>query len=69
VAGQEQSVPLDLSIRFDNVPRLGDVLARAALGSDVAYRLEGTLGVEAGPFGQPRFGPLTLLQGDVRVRR
>jgi hypothetical protein len=69
VAGQEQSVPLDLSIRFDNVPRLGDALARAALGSDVAYRLEGTLGVEAGPFGQPRFGPLTLLQGDVRVRR
>ena len=69
VAGQEQSVPLDLSIRFDNVPRLADVLGRAAFGSEVAYRLEGTLGVEAGAFGQPTFGPLTLLQGDVRVRR
>ena len=69
VAGQEQSVPLDLAIRFDNVPRLADVLARAVGGSDVGYQLEGTLGVEAGPFGQPTFGPFTLLQGDVRVRR
>jgi late embryogenesis abundant protein len=68
-AGQELSVPIDLSIGFDNVPRLGDVLARAALGSDVGYRLEGTLGIEAGAFGQPTFGPFTLLQGDVRVRR
>ena len=69
VAGDEQPVPIDLSVGFDRVPRLGDVLARAALGSEVGYRLEGTLGVEAGAFGRPTFGPLTLLQGDVRVRR
>lgn len=69
VAGQEQPVPLDLSIGFDNVPRLAEVIGRAALGSEVGYRLEGTLGVEAGAFGQPTFGPLTLLEGDVRVRR
>jgi Late embryogenesis abundant protein len=69
VAAQEQSVPLDLSLSFENVPRLGEVLARAALGSEVGYRLEGTLGVEAGAFGRPTFGPFTLLAGDVRVRR
>jgi hypothetical protein len=69
VAGQEETVPIDLSVGFENVPRLGEVLARAALGSEVGYRLEGTLGVDAGSLGQPTFGPLTLLQGDVRVRR
>jgi late embryogenesis abundant protein len=69
VSGQDESVPLDLSLSFENVPRLGDVLARAALGSDVGYRLEGTLGVDAGSLGRPTFGPFTLLAGDVRVRR
>lgn len=69
VSGQEESVPLEVSVSFQDVPRLGDVLARAALGSDVGYRLEGTIGVDAGSLGQPTFGPLTLLQGDVRVRR
>ena len=67
--GQEDSVPIDLSLSFEDVPRLGEVLARAALGSEVGYRLEGTVGVDAGSLGQPTFGPLTLLQGDVRVRR
>jgi len=32
----------------------------------VAYRLEGTIGVDAGQLGQPVFGPLTLLRGDIR---
>ena len=69
IAGEEQAVPIDLSIGFDRVPRLGDVLARAALGDEVGYRLEGTIGVEAGALGRPTFGPFALLQGDVRVRR
>ncbi|HVR69643.1 MAG TPA: LEA type 2 family protein [Vicinamibacteria bacterium] len=69
LSGQEESVPIDLSLSFEDVPRLGEVLARAVLGSDVGYRLEGTVGVDAGSLGQPTFGPLTLLQGDVRVRR
>lgn len=69
VSGQEQSVPLDLSLSFENVPRLADVIARAAVGSEVGYRLEGTLGVDAGSLGRPTFGPFTLLAGDVRVRR
>lgn len=69
LSGQEESVPIDLSLSFENVPRLGEVLARAALGSEVGYRLEGNVGVDAGPLGPQTFGPLTLLAGDVRVRR
>ena len=69
VAGEEQIVPVDVSVGFENVPQLGGVIGRAALGSEVGYRLEGTIGVDAGPLGRPTFGPLTLLSGDVRVRR
>lgn len=69
LSGQEESFPVDLSLSFQNVPRLGDVLARAALGSEIRYRIDGTVGVDAGSLGRPTFGPLTLFQGDVRVRR
>jgi hypothetical protein len=69
VAQQETIVPIDLSLSFENIPRLGEVVLRAATGSPLEYRLEGTIGVDAGQLGQPTFGPLTLLQGDVRVRR
>jgi hypothetical protein len=31
----------------------------------LAYRLEGTIGVDAGRLGQPVFGPLRLLQGEI----
>jgi len=69
VSGEAQVIPLEISIGFDNVPRLARVLADAGLGSPLGYRLEGTVGVDAGRLGQPTFGPLTLLRGDVRVRR
>jgi len=69
VAGDSQVIPLNLSLGFDNVPRLARVLADAGGGSPLGYRLEGTIGVDAGRLGQPTFGPLTLLQGDVRVGR
>ena len=69
VSGEAQVIPLEISIGFENVPRLARVLADAGGGSPLGYRLEGTIGVDAGRLGQPTFGPLTLLQGDVRVRR
>ena len=68
VSGEAQVIPLEISIGFDNVPRLARVLADAG-GSPLGYRLEGTVGVDAGRLGQPTFGPLTLLEGDVRVLR
>ena len=69
VSGEAQVIPLNISVGFENVPRLARVLADAGGGSPLGYRLEGTIGVDAGRLGQPTFGPLTLLEGDVRVRR
>ena len=68
-AGGEQVIPLDISVSFDDIPSLGSVLLRAVTGQSIAYRLNGTVGVDAGVLGQPSFGPMTLLQGDVRVTR
>jgi len=65
-AGQRSTVPIDLSISFSDLPRLADVVRRAARREPVAYRLDGTIGVDAGRLGQPVFGPMTLLRGDLR---
>jgi hypothetical protein len=68
VAFQDTVVPLDVSIGFDDLPSLARI-ARAAIGGDrLDYRLDGTFAVEAGRYGQPRFGPWTLLEGEFRVR-
>jgi hypothetical protein len=67
-ARQETVIPLDLSISFSDLPGLADVIRRAAGGDRIAYRLDGTIGVDAGRLGQPVFGPMTLLRGDMRRR-
>ena len=65
---QTETIPFDLTVSFANVPRLANVIRQAASGGGLSYRLEGTVGVDAGRFGQPTFGPLTLLTGDLRAR-
>jgi hypothetical protein len=60
--------PFDLTVSFANVPRLASVIRQAASGGGLSYRLEGTVGIDAGRFGQPTFGPMTLVTGDVRAR-
>lgn len=65
-AGEETIVPIDLSISFSDLPGLANVIRRAAGRDPIAYRLDGTIGVDAGRFGQPTFGPMTLLTGDIR---
>jgi hypothetical protein len=45
------------------------VVGRAVTGQTVGYRLDGTIGVDAGALGTPTFGPMTLLRGDAQVRR
>lgn len=69
VAHQDTMIPLDVSIGFDDLPRLGRI-ARAAIasGGRLGYRLDGTFRVDAGDLGEPRFGPFTLLDGELRVR-
>jgi hypothetical protein len=66
--GQESVVPIDLSISFADLPGLGNVIRRAANNEALEYRLDGTIGVEAGKLGTPTFGPMTLLRGNLRRR-
>lgn len=65
---QTETIPFDLTVSFANVPRLANVIRQAASGGSLSYRLEGTVGIDAGRLGQPTFGPLTLLTGDLRAR-
>jgi hypothetical protein len=68
-ARQRAEIPIDLTVSFSDLPELADVARRAISGSAVPYRLDGTIGVDAGSLGRPTFGPLTLLTGEMRVRR
>jgi len=65
-AGSDTTVPIDLTVSLANIPGLADSVRRAVNRQPLAYRLEGTIGVDAGQLGQPVFGPLTLLRGDIR---
>ncbi len=68
-AGQDTVIPLDVALSFSDLPALADVARRWFGGQSLAYRLDGTVTVDAGALGQPTFGPSTLLRGDVAVRR
>lgn len=65
-AAGEATVPIDLSISFSDLPGLAEVVRRAATRQPLAYELAGTIGVDAGQLGQPTFGPMTLLRGEMR---
>ena len=65
-AGGETTIPIDLTVSFSNLPGLAETIRRAMRREPLAYRLDGTIGVDAGRLGQPVFGPMTLLRGDVR---
>jgi hypothetical protein len=67
-AGQDNVIPIDLTVSFSDLPALADTLRRAARDETIPYALDGTIGVDAGRLGQPVFGPMTLLRGDLRVR-
>ena len=65
-ASQQSVVPIDLSVSFSDLPGLANVVRRAVDRQPLEYRLEGTIGVDAGQLGQPTFGPMTILQGELR---
>jgi late embryogenesis abundant protein len=67
-AREETVVPLDLSIDFADVAELSRAVRSAVDGRAVEYELEGTIGVDAGALGEPRFGPMTLLRGSLGPR-
>lgn len=68
-ANQDTVIPLELTINFAEVPALADAALRFIAERKVDYRLDGRFGVDAGPLGRPTFGPTTLLQGELDVRR
>jgi len=68
-AGQQTIVPLDLSISFADVPALSRTIGRLAVGGTAAYQLDGTVGIDAGRFGTPSFGPMRLTTGQLQVIR
>jgi Late embryogenesis abundant protein len=64
-AGQESVVPIDLTIGFADLPGLANVVRQAVSGQPVTFQLDGTVGVDAGQFGQPTFGPMLLVRGQL----
>ena len=64
----EAEVPIDIIVDFQDLPGLGQAITRAIGRQPIAYELEGTIGVSAGAFGEPVFGPMTILRGDLRQR-
>lgn len=65
-ARSDAEIPIDIVVDFQDVPGLRQVLARAISRQPIGYELEGTVSVEAGAFGEPVFGPMTILRGDIR---
>ena len=59
---------LTLSTLRADLPRLADAIRGAASGRPLAYSVNGTIGVDAGPLGRPTFGPMHLFGGEVNVR-
>jgi hypothetical protein len=66
-AGQQSTIPIDLAMDFSDLPALSAIVRRAAAGRSLAYRLDGTVGVDAGRLGRPTFGPMTLVTGELQV--
>src|SRR5829696_1849488 len=50
-AGGDSVIPIDLSISFSDLPGLSGVARRLFARQPVPYRLEGTVGVDAGRLG------------------
>lgn len=67
-AGGDEVIPLDLQVSFSDIPGLANAIRRAVTGDPLAYRLNGTVGVDARQFGTPTFGPMDLLSGELRTR-
>ena len=62
----DAEVPIDIVVDFQDVPGLRQAITRAVSRQPIAYELEGTVSVEAGAFGEPVFGPMTILRGELR---
>ena len=62
----EDTVPIDISVDFRDVPGLGQAITRAIARQPIAFELEGTIGITAGQLGTHTLGPMTWLRGELR---
>ena len=62
----EAEIPIDVIVDFQDLPNLGSAITRAIARQPIEYELEGTIGVSAGALGEPVFGPMTILRGELR---
>jgi hypothetical protein len=62
----DAEIPIDIVVDFQDVPGLGQAISRAISRQPIAYELEGTVSVAAGALGEPVFGPMTILRGELR---
>jgi hypothetical protein len=67
VANGDTIVPIDLTIGLDDVEGLVGVVRNALDTGRLDYRLNGTVGVDAGALGTPTFGPMNLVEGELAV--
>lgn len=67
-ARADSELPIDITVSFRDLPGLGGVARKVFARQAVPYRLEGTIGVDAGRIGRDMlFGPMTLLSGEAVV--
>lgn len=67
-ARADSELPIDITVSFRDLPGLGGVARKVLARQAVPYRLEGTIGVDAGRIGRDMlFGPMTLLRGEAVV--
>jgi LEA14-like dessication related protein len=62
----EDIVPIDISVDFRDVPGLAQAITRAIARQPIAFELDGTIGISAGPLGMQTLGPTTWLRGELR---
>jgi hypothetical protein len=62
----EETVPIDISVDFRDVPGLSQAIARAVARQPIAFEIEGTIGVSAGGLGMQTLGPMTWLRGELQ---
>lgn len=67
-AAGDTVIPLDVRMGLPSLSTLGTLGEALLSGRAVQYRLDGTVGVDAGNLGDPTFGPRTWLEGELEVR-
>lgn len=67
-AARDTVIPLEIRFGIPSLSSLGALGSALYARRPVTYRLDGTIGVDAGALGEPTFGPRTWLQGQLDVK-